>query len=823
MKRCLLLLSLIALTDSVFAAELPYVPVNCIQRTMKALAESTPERPAAVRIAFYGQSIVAQGWTDLVVSNLQSRFPSARLTVEKRAIGGYQSQALSRTAEHDLYPFYPDLTFFHVYGPLAKYEEIVRTLRERTTSEIVLWSSHVSHDQKPADMLAMRDMRTVGIRAIAAKYHCHYIDLNAKWARMMVEKNLTNSDLLCDVVHLKRESLPLYADFISEELVRVPGLSGESDYSGTIRTIPFTKKSVTFTGNRVVAVSSGKATAPVAVALDGRKPSSFPEMWSFTRPSRGPAWMPMVNRVESRALPVAETWTLTFLSGGTMGFPTNDVPPVIPYAVCGSVTGPDGTGWNTNDFTSSSGRVAIRAKDFAAWQFKMFKKEPKPGFSVTWESRLLGTDALVPTAEGVRTVLAQGCTNGTHELTLTSAAGGSSGVAALIVHEPPRNFTAAAREGTLPGGRVDAVWLTHATETPTKTVVSWHTTEPGPSRVAYGDDANVAKTAGSDAVGFLHHVEIPSATPGRPVFYRVESGDMRSPVRSFTPAGPDHVRVAVVADIGYICRGKKRKSVASFDYLKADRPDLLLTAGDNVSAVMAPKAQAGALDYAEPFLKFIREQPELFASTPILPSLGNHDKQVGPRHNRRPGRSNETYEIDATAYSRVFRLPAPGWRWEFRIPQADVTFFSLDAEHLVDVGTTFQSCHDIGETSEQFRWYDERSAARKTKWGVTLFNEEAKLFRGCCKGAWHRMMARGTIGISGYGYYALRAEMPDGMIYYNTCIADPNGFVYHDPSEKLIEASSNYMLLDFDCKAKTMTVRLKESGTGRLIDEKTFR
>ena len=34
-----------------------------IQRTMKALEESTAEKPATVRVLFYGQSIVALGWT----------------------------------------------------------------------------------------------------------------------------------------------------------------------------------------------------------------------------------------------------------------------------------------------------------------------------------------------------------------------------------------------------------------------------------------------------------------------------------------------------------------------------------------------------------------------------------------------------------------------------------------------------------------------------------------------------------------------------------------------------------------------------------------
>ena len=51
----------------------------------------------------------------------------------------------TRNAKPDApYPWYPDLLVFHVYGPVDKYEQIIRNVRERTTAEIVLWTSHLA-------------------------------------------------------------------------------------------------------------------------------------------------------------------------------------------------------------------------------------------------------------------------------------------------------------------------------------------------------------------------------------------------------------------------------------------------------------------------------------------------------------------------------------------------------------------------------------------------------------------------------------------------------------------------------------------------------
>ena len=145
--QALLLLILLTI-GSLQAAEPSLNPsVKFIQRTMRSLAgERNPGEK--IRILFYGQSITAQRWRDHVVADLNKRFPEAYLEIQNRAIGGFQSPALRRTAEHDLYPFYPDLLIFHVYGDLANYEAIIRKVRETTTAEIVLWTDHVAHPHR---------------------------------------------------------------------------------------------------------------------------------------------------------------------------------------------------------------------------------------------------------------------------------------------------------------------------------------------------------------------------------------------------------------------------------------------------------------------------------------------------------------------------------------------------------------------------------------------------------------------------------------------------------------------------------------------------
>ena len=359
--------------------------------------------------------------------------------------------------------------------------------------------------------------------------------------------------------------------------------------------------------------------------------------------------------------------------------------------------------------------------------------------------------------------------------------------------------------------QVEAVWLTHRSNTPEKTVVNWKSARTGASRVCYGTDAACAQEVCQAGERTLHHVEIPTPQRGATVFYRVETGDQKSATCCFQTLPEDGVRVAVVGDWGYAGH-------PDLTALKADKPHLLLTAGDNVAHITNPK-QAGDKTFVEPFIGMLKSEAAFFASTPFMPILGNHDKQVGPRVNRRPGASAETYDVEAAAYLRVFSLPDEGWKWAFTIPQADVTFLALDMQHVSDFGTTFQTCHDFHRGSAQFAWYDDQTRRATSGFVVTLMNERSNC-RSMEKGAWHEMFSRGTMCITGFGYFAERAVETNGFPYYNTCAAKA-GDVYRDAKAVVCEPVANYMLLTFDRAAGRMTAELKRLD-GSVIDRQTF-
>ena len=341
----------------------------------------------------------------------------------------------------------------------------MKNTRAMTSAEIVLWSSHLSKGQDPKKMLAERDQRSKDIKAVAERNKCMFVDLNKKWSEMLVANGWAATNLLADGIHMsnKTDAFKYYAGFIGEELCRIPGTSGEPDVSGTITEVPAKKGKdvkvgkggsikLRFTGNRVVAVSSGANFNPAKGAqqpeadlfLDGKPVASYKEMWYCTRPSTLVSWMPMLYRVTFDALPVKEDWTLTYLDG------TDPWGKPVHYKVEGSVTGFDGEGWSTNAFTSASGRAVI-AKDayHFTWQYDYFvkkhvatkpelmKKAAKPGDKITWKTLPLFADPFVAQKAGERSVLVQNCPNGKHVLEIRPKKGGKlPGIEKFIIYSP---------------------------------------------------------------------------------------------------------------------------------------------------------------------------------------------------------------------------------------------------------------------------------------------------------------------------------------------------------------------------------------------------
>ena len=441
--QSIVLLTLFALSmfvaESVRADDAANPSVANIQRTMSRIAASTPEQPATIRWEFYGQSITAQSWTKLVEEDLTKRFPSVNFQFHKPAIGGFTSPALIRTAEHDLYPWYPDLLVFHVYGPVDKYEEIIRNVRERTTAEIVLWTSHLN-SRETLDKNPDADARIVEIREIAKRYDCMLIDVRKKWIAYIKEHNLEPSALLRDGVHLNDDGVKLLASFISPELVPQPSLQTTAQ-AGKMTVVPLDSSAVskddagnltlTFTGNRVVAISDGSGSQPVDVLLDGAKMCCDPNHWAVTRPSVAPKmWMPAIKQVSVLKKPMEQDWTLTCLPDSTPDGKR------VHFRLEGSVTGPDGEGFSDEEFVSKSGCLAIDPADWHLAWCLMYKKMQLPeGFQVKWKTYPLFAAKYEPQPARSETVLIENCANGKHQLTLRGQAA-KTGIAAFRIDAP---------------------------------------------------------------------------------------------------------------------------------------------------------------------------------------------------------------------------------------------------------------------------------------------------------------------------------------------------------------------------------------------------
>ncbi|MGA2031306.1 MAG: hypothetical protein ABSG68_03545 [Thermoguttaceae bacterium] len=414
-----------------------------VQRTMGLLAHSTPEHRQKVRILFYGQSITEQDWWKRVADDLRRRFPSAELDIRNRAIGGFAAQWLIRPAEHDLYPFYPDLLIFHVYGSNKEYEEIIKNVRTRTTAEVLMQKDHVTawppavpDEKKNKGMWWDHMMNHVFLPAIAKKYGCALVDVRTPWLAYLKANSLEPKALLKDGVHLNDHGNYLLAALVSRYLVYRPDPAAAAE-GAMVRTLEVGKDvawkdgrlTVEFEGNRVDAIAAGasrKAGSKAAahVHIDGRKPSEFPECYCISRPEPGP-WSPLfLSRVDHERPLVIEDWTARVTSVGADGKSWK-------FDVHGSTTGPDGSGESGRPFLSKSGRVSIRPE---AW----FAPGKVPsGYEVRWKVLPMFGDSYEPprvedASREYATTLAQGLSNSKHALEIV----GEVPIRAIRVYRP---------------------------------------------------------------------------------------------------------------------------------------------------------------------------------------------------------------------------------------------------------------------------------------------------------------------------------------------------------------------------------------------------
>ena len=425
------------------------VPGTHIQRTMSLLATSTPEKRNKVRVLFYGQSITCQGWWQQVATDLRRRFPDADLDIQNKAIGGFTAPALINTADYDLYPFYPDLLIFHVYGGgnMDKWEAIIRRTRERTAAEILVWTHHWIG--RKSDLT-----ESERIRQIAVKYDCGLVDIMPKWQAALKEKGVEPKAVLRDGIHLNKEGCTMLADMIKPFLVHNPEQMTKKSRAlaqdipvdaPAVKRLPDGSLEVRFTGNRIDAIAGpGTPTGPLAtLTVDGKAPAQAAGAFALTKPSNAPyTWFTAVSVIGNNAPVVAETWTAKFLEFTPDG-------KKFRYSVSGSVTGPDGEGNQTDTFVSASGRVVIKGGgnwSRVPWSLTYKKKQMPETFKVTWKVVPLFVEtpqfAAAKNPASERSVaLIKGVSNGPHTIRLTPKPGTKLDLAGFRVYQPPLPVT----------------------------------------------------------------------------------------------------------------------------------------------------------------------------------------------------------------------------------------------------------------------------------------------------------------------------------------------------------------------------------------------
>jgi len=284
--------------------------------------------------------------------------------------------------------------------------------------------------------------------------------------------------------------------------------------------------------------------------------------------------------------------------------------------------------------------------------------------------------------------------------------------------------------------------------------------------------------------------------------YRVQSGDADSAIHTVKSYSDKTLRIAVVADW---------QDSPALDALRAEDPHLLVSCGDMIHGLMRFD-KPGDVHFTDPFSRLIDQYPVLFATTPFMPLLGNHDRQLFPRLLKPP--AEPIYDLEATAFRSYFPLPAPELNWHFDVPAFGLRLIALDLSHTRDAGTTWQSCQPFGVGSAQFDWYRKRIGESDHPFVLTLYNEWHHLVNKLADGAWMPLIQQGSAAVSGFGLFAERAEY-GGIPCFNTALQ--TGEVFGNGRHtKYCRKLPNYLLLTFNSDGTPMTAELKDLQGERL-------
>lgn len=364
-------------------------------------------------------------------------------------------------------------------------------------------------------------------------------------------------------------------------------------------------------------------------------------------------------------------------------------------------------------------------------------------------------------------------------------------------------FVLCAVASSLRAEPIQRIWLSHSSGNTQELTINWESEAPTDAVVEYGDSEGLGQRVTGEDKARRQHVVVPFAPGTGRLYYRVGSGDSASAIYSVQRYPEDEFRVAIIGDWG---SGRKLLE----EGLPRDAPHILMTVGDNV-----PNLWNEGKEGTKAFSALIDSHADLFRSIPFMPILGNHDREITARGPKPP--EHAVYDIEAMAFREFFALPDDEWKWEIAFPEFNIRFIALDLNHLSDLGTTWQTCHPWKADSEQFQWY--KTAIREAREGyvVTLMNESYRALKAAGPTLWMDEYTKGSALVTGFGYFAERAEPAPGFPYYNTSV-NGHGTLYLDKTSQFHASVDSYLLLTLKAKGKTMRAELKALDGSGVLD-----
>lgn len=215
----------------------------------------------------------------------------------------------------------------------------------------------------------------------------------------------------------------------------------------------------------------------------------------------------------------------------------------------------------------------------------------------------------------------------------------------------------------------------------------WRERSATPATVAWWPQDGGARRQAESVAPYQHEVALDGLAPGRRYRWEVRQGAARweGGFRANRPADADHVRFAVVGDLG---SGAK----AEWDVVRGIRayePEFVVAPGDIVY-------QHGGWDEYGPH--FFAPYGPLLAEVPFYPALGNHDVRTE----------------DGAPYLQAFALPAePGGERYYTFRSGPAQFFALDSTRSLRPG------------SQQHQWLAREGEASTARWKIAFFHHPA--------------------------------------------------------------------------------------------------